>query len=155
MRAIDEPGAARRQARSHGGSLLFLLALLCGGALAAVTATKLVLRYSRYATRDPRRVAAACRRQLADFLVDQNIGAARSATMHELGDIVRHELGVDPDAFVAAATAARFGPPAGAGPAAREARRELRALLRGMRVRLRTRDRARGLVSLRSLGFSA
>jgi hypothetical protein len=155
LRALDARGAARPQSGSRGGSLLLLLAILVGAAFGAVAATKLVLRYARYVTRDPRRVAAACRRQLADFLVDQNIGAARSATLHELGAIVRHELAVDPDAFVAAATAARFGPPAGAARAAREARRELRALLRRMRGRLRTRDRVRGVVSLRSLGFSA
>jgi transglutaminase-like putative cysteine protease len=154
-RALGTRGAARPEARSRGGSLLLLLAILVGVAFGAIATTKLVLRHARYVTRDPRRVAAACRRQLADFLVDQNIGAARSATLHELGAIVRYELAVDPDAFVAAATAARFGPPPGAGRAAREARRELRALLRRMRVRLRTRDRVRGLVSLRSLGFSA
>jgi transglutaminase-like putative cysteine protease len=151
VRALDEPGGG---ARAHGGSLLALLALVLGSGLAAVAGAKLVLRRVRYVTRDPRRVAAACRRELADFLVDQNIDAARSATLHELGAIVRHELAVEPDAFVAAATAARFGPPAGAGRAAREARRELRALIRRMRARLRIRDRVRGVVSLRSLGFA-
>ncbi len=155
VRAFATRRAAHAPSRPNGGSLLLLLALLGGGAFAAVAATKLVLRRARYVTRDPRRLAAACRRELADFLVDQNISAARSATLYELGAIVRHELAVDPDAFVAAATAARFGPPAGAGRAAREARRELRPLLRHMRVCLRTRDRLRGIVSLRSLGFSA
>jgi hypothetical protein len=113
------------------------------------------VRRGRYLTRDPRGLAAACRRELADYLVDQNIDAARSATLHELGSLVRHELAVEPDAFVAAATAARFGPPAGAASAARDARRELRLLMRAMRVRMRTRDRLRGVVSLRSLGFAA
>jgi transglutaminase-like putative cysteine protease len=141
-------------ARASGGSLLALLALLLGGAVAALAAAKLALRRLRYLTRDPRRTAAACRRELADFLVDQNIDAARSATLHELGAIVRHELAVDPDAFVAAATAARFGPPAGAGPAADTARRELRALVRRMREVLRPKDRVRGLLSFRSLGFA-
>ena len=88
---------------------------MLAAALAGVVATKLVLRRVRYLSRDPRRVAAACRRELADFLLDQRIDAARSATLHELGALVRDELTVDPDAFVAAATAARFGPPAGAG----------------------------------------
>ena len=112
------------------------------------------MRRARYLTRDPRRLAAACRQELADYLLDQRIDAARSATLHELGALVRHELAVDPDAFVGAATAARFGPPAGAAPAARRARRELRALLRGVRVRLPARDRVRGLLSLRSFGFA-
>jgi hypothetical protein len=116
--------------------------------------TKLVMRRVRYLTRDPRRVAAACRRELADFLLDQRIEAARSATLHELGALVRRELAVDPDPFVAAATAARFGRPEGAGPAARDARRELRSLVRRVRARLGARERLRGLLSLRSLGFA-
>jgi protein-glutamine gamma-glutamyltransferase len=148
------------QEPSHSGSswdrsLLLLLVVLVGACVVLVTAAKLVVRRVRYLTRDPRGLAAACRQELADYLVDQRIDAARSATLHELGALVRHELAVEPDAFVAAATAARFGPPTGAARAAREARRELRSLLRRMRVRLRTRDRVRGLLSLRSLGFTA
>ena len=141
--------------RSHvSDSPLVLLALVLAAALAGIVATKLVLRRLRYLSRNPRRVAAACRRELADFLLDQRLDAARSATLHELGALVRKELTVDPDAFVAAATAARFGPPAGAGAAARRARRELRALLRRLRTRLTPLERARGLLSLRSLGFA-
>ena len=147
-------GSAGGAGGRHGGSLLVLLAVLLGAATACVVAAKLVVRRLRYLTRDPRRLAAACRRELADFLIDQRLDAARSATLHELGALVRHELAVDPDAFVGAATAARFGPPSGAAPAARRARRELRALRRGMRTRLRVRDRARGLLSLRSLGLA-
>jgi hypothetical protein len=122
--------------------------------LAGIAVAKLGVRRLRYASRDPRRIAAACRQELADFLLDQRIDAARSATLHELGALVRDELAVDPDLFVAAATAARFGPPAGASPAARVARRELRALLRVVRARLTFRERLRGLLSLRSLGFA-
>jgi protein-glutamine gamma-glutamyltransferase len=139
---------------SHHSSLLLLLAIVLGAALAGIAATKLAVRRSRYVSRDPRRVAAACRQELADFLLDQRIDAARSATLHELGALVRDELAVDPDRFVAAATDARFGPPAGSSPAARDARRELRALMRVVRARLTLRERARGLLSLRSLGFA-
>src|SRR5581483_11356892 len=139
---------------SHG-SLLALLALVLGVIAGAIVLTKFAIRRFRYLTRDPRRVAAACRQELADYLLDQHIDAARSATLHELGALVQHELSVEPHAFVAAATAARFGPPGGAALSARTARRELRALLRRMRVRLRTRDRVRGLVSLRSFGFTS
>jgi transglutaminase-like putative cysteine protease len=141
-------------ARHRGGSLLLLLTLIAFGIVAVVVVTKLVARHVRYATRDPRRIAAACRQELADFLVDQRIEGARSATLHELGELVRNELAVEPDAFVAAATAARFGPPDGAPAAAREARRELRRLLAQMRRRLQFRERARGVLSLRSLGFA-
>jgi transglutaminase-like putative cysteine protease len=140
---------------SSHGSLLALLALLVAGVLAVIVAAKLVVRRVRYVTRDPRRLAAACRQELADYLVDQHIDAARSATLHELGAIVQHELSVEPHAFVSAATAARFGPPAGAQRAARDARCELRVLLRRMRVRLRMRERVRGLLSLRSFGFTS
>jgi protein-glutamine gamma-glutamyltransferase len=147
--------AHRAVARNSHGSLLALLALLVAGVIAVIVAAKLVVRRVRYLTRDPRRLAAACRQELADYLVDQHIDAARSATLHELGAIVQHELSVEPDAFVSAATAARFGPPAGAPSAAREARRELRVLLRRMRVRLRLTERVRGLLSLRSFGFTS
>jgi hypothetical protein len=146
------PAAAGPASSSHG-SLLLLLAFVLGGAVALVAAAKLAVRRLRYLTRNPRRIAAACRQELADFLLDQRIDAARSATLHELGALVRMELTVEPDGFVAAASAARFGPPGGAGLAARNARRELRLLVRAMRRRMRARDRARGLVSLRSFGF--
>ena len=145
--------AHARTSTSHG-SLLVLLGLLLGGAVLVIVVAKLAVRRARYITRDPRRIAAACRQELADYLVDQHIDAARSATLHELGALVRHELAVETDGFVAAATAARFGRPAGAGSAAREARRELRALTRAMRVRIRARDRVRGIVSLRSFGLA-
>ena len=147
------PAAAAFTARSRHPSVVTLLLIVVAVVLAGIAATKLAVRRARYLTRDPRRVAAACRRELADYLLDQRIDAARSATLHELGALVRRELAVDPDTFVAAATAARFGRPEGAGPAARRARRELRALVRRMRPRLTAVERARGLVSLRSLGF--
>ena len=147
-------GHGSASGNSHG-SLLALLALLFVGVIAVIVAAKLVVRRARYLTRDPRRLAAACRQELADYLVDQRIDSARSATLHELGALVRHELSVEPDAFVSAATAARFGPPAGAQRAAREARRELRVLLRRMRVRLRVTERVRGQFSLRSFGFTS
>ena len=140
--------------RHRSTDLFLVLLLLFTGIASIVIATKLVARRVRYFTHDPRRVAAACRQELADFLVDQRIEGARSATLHELGELVRHELAVEPDAFVAAATAARFGPPSGAPAAAREARRELRRLLARMRQRLLVRERLRGVLSLRSLGFA-
>jgi len=146
-------GATASSPRGHG-SLLVLLALVVAAALGGVALTKLVVRRARYVSRNPRRVAAACRQELVDFLLDQRIDAARSATLHELGALVRDELAVDPGLFVAAATTARFGPPVGAGAAAREARRELRGLMRAARGRLSFRERLRGLLSLRSLGFA-
>lgn len=140
---------------ARGGSLVLLVLLLAAAVVGAIAVTKLTLRCARYVTRDPRRVAAACRLELAAFLLDQHLEGVRSATLHELGALVEHELGADAQAFVAAATAARFGPPGSSARAAREARRELRLLLRDIRHRLNAHSRVRGLLSLRSLGFAA
>ena len=152
--AASSGGGSSAASTSRNTSLLTLLLLLLAAAVAVIVLTKLAMRQARYLTRDPRRVAAACRRELADYLLDQRIEAARSATLHELGALVRRELAVDPDPFVAAATAARFGRPEGAGTAARDARRELRSLVRRVRSRLGARNRLRGVLSLRSLGFA-
>jgi hypothetical protein len=148
-------GGGSRSAVSRTGDLLLLLLLVVGGAGAAVAVTKLGLRRLRYLTRDPRRVASACRRELSDYLLDQRIEAARSATLHELGGLLRTELSVDAAGFVAAASAARFGPPPRARAAAAAARRELRSLERTMRNRLTPYERFRGLLSLRSLGVAS
>jgi hypothetical protein len=133
-------GAHRRNAAAGstvslggGGSdrarpILLLLAGLAA-AVGGIVLTKVGFRITRSARRDPRAVAAACRQELASFLVDQRIEAPRSATLGELGEIVKHEFGVSPEAFVTAATAARFGPADGAAAAALTARRELRTLL--------------------------
>ncbi|HSL66330.1 MAG TPA: transglutaminaseTgpA domain-containing protein, partial [Gaiellaceae bacterium] len=77
-------GAAARK----GGSLLKLLALVAGGLLALVAVAKVGRRRLRYLTRDPRRVAAACRAELVEFLVDQGLTVPRSATPHELAALV-------------------------------------------------------------------
>jgi hypothetical protein len=60
---------------------------------------------------------------------------------------------VDADPFARAAAAARYGPRADARAAARRARAELRELKRKLRRGLFVLDRARGLVSVRSLGL--
>ncbi|MFL5943210.1 MAG: transglutaminaseTgpA domain-containing protein [Gaiellaceae bacterium] len=136
-------GSDRRRA------VLFLL-LAAAVAVGGIVAAKAGARLLRGRHRDPRRAAAACREELVAFLVDQRIEVPRSATLHELGELVRREFGADPGPFVAAAAAARFGraDPAGA----RAARRELGLLLTAMRRGLTSRDRLRGLLSLRSLG---
>jgi transglutaminase-like putative cysteine protease len=126
--------------------ILLTAAVAVGGIVAAKAGTRLLRRRHR----DPRRVAGACREELVAFLVDQRIEVPRSATLRELGELVRREFGVEPRAFVAAATAARFGrsDPGGG----RAARRELGLLLDAMRRGLTSRDRLGGLLSLRSLG---
>jgi protein-glutamine gamma-glutamyltransferase len=149
----DLPGPVAA-VRDTGESLLKLLALLLAAAVVAIALAKLAVRRSRYLTRDPRRIAAACRAELIDFLADQGVRVPSSSTFAELGDAVNERMAVDPDAFVAAAGAARFAPPREARAAARRARRELRLLQRRMRRHLSIGARARGLVSVRSLGLT-
>jgi transglutaminase-like putative cysteine protease len=154
---IDAAGNRRRAGSSAGtgiGALLRLLCLLGLAVFASVVGAKLLRRGSRYLTGDPRRIATACVRELADFVADQGAKAPPSATLQELARLIEEELGVSPRAFVDAATAARYGPPAAAREAARAARGELRALRRDLRSALSRSERALGLVSLRSLGLT-
>ena len=154
-RTPDAPGsptAGLGRGRA-GGSLLKLLALVALVFASAIVLLKALRRARRHLIRDPRRIAGACRRELADYLVDQRVRLPAGATLEDVGAATRAELAVDASAFVRAAAAARYGPPAQASRAARSARRELRRLRRVLRRRLATRDRIRGLLSLRSLGF--
>jgi hypothetical protein len=139
----------------RGGSLGKLLALVLGLGAALVALAKAVRRKARYATPDPRRQAAACRADLRDFLADQGIRIESSASPDELASLLRARLEVDARPFAAALAAARFGPPPGADAAAASAREELTRLRAQVRRRLGIVRRARGLVSLRSLGFAA
>ncbi len=134
-------------------SLLSFLFLLAAGAAAVIVLLKVGRRKVRYLTRDPRRIAVACARELAEFLHDQRVPAAHAATFRELGGTVTDRLGVDASSFAQAATAARYGPPEGARQAAGSARKELHELKRDLRRSLPRYDRARGLLSVRSLGL--
>ena len=139
--------------KKRAPSLLFFLFLLAAGVAAAIVVIKVARRKSRYLTRDPRRIAVACVRELAEFMQDQRVPAAQAATFRELGVTVADRLGVDASRFAQAATAARYGPREDAREAAGSTRRELRHLKRRLRKRLAWSDRARGLLSVRSLGL--
>ena len=130
--------------------ILLLLAALAAAA-GAIVLTKAGIRLRRSARRDPRGVAAACRQELTAFLVDQRVETPRSATLGELGALFRRHFAVEPEEFVAAATAARYAPSAEATAAALTAKRELRALLRTSRRSLSWPARIHGLLSIRSL----
>ena len=104
-------------------------------------------------TRNPRRIASACAQELAEFLHDQRLPASRAATLHELSDTIAEEFSVDAGEFARVTTMARYGPLAEAADAARRARIELRELKRKLWRGLFVLDRARGLVSVRSLGL--
>ncbi|MGH3009499.1 MAG: transglutaminaseTgpA domain-containing protein [Gaiellaceae bacterium] len=142
-------------APSNGGgvhlSVALLLLLFAGAIVAGIAATKSGLRLVRRLEREPRRMAAACREELAAFLLDQRIELPRTATVRELGEIVRREFGADDGPFVTAAAAARFGRAEAAEDAADAARRELGILLAACRRGLTRRERLLGLLSLRSL----
>ena len=146
-------GLAPAPAKKHNPSLLFFLILVAGGVAAVIVLLKQARRKLRYLTRDPRRVAVACARELGEYLADQRVPAADAATFRELGGAVADGLGVDATDFARAATAARYGPPEGARAAAVQARKELRDLKPRLRRSLGFFDRARGLVSVRSLGL--
>jgi hypothetical protein len=155
-------GAAGRKGKVHAkptasgariGALVRLLILVAAALVAAIVLLKLAVRKRRYVTRDPRKLARACVRELADFVADQGADVPPSATLRDLAGLVFDELGVSASTFVAAAAEARFGPEAGARYAARSARQELRALRRELRTALTRTERTLGLVSLRSLGL--
>ena len=141
-------GPTRTTAVRRSFWLLLLVGLAAGGAIGAA---KVIRRRLRYLTRDPRRLAGAARRELADFLVDQGVDVRPSATPDELRLLVREELGADGRQFAAALAEARFGPPETSAAAAARAHKELRALLRVIRRGLGRTARLRGLVALRSL----
>ncbi|HEX7310540.1 MAG TPA: transglutaminaseTgpA domain-containing protein [Gaiellaceae bacterium] len=151
--ASPSPGGAFG-IQHRGGSLGKLLAFLLGLAVALVALAKAVRRHLRYATPDPRGQAAACRADLRDFLADQGIRVDASLAPEELSVLLRTQLEVDGEKFATALAAARFGPPADASAAAARARAELSRLRAIVRKRLGVVRRARGLVSLRSLGFA-
>jgi transglutaminase-like putative cysteine protease len=134
-------------------SLLLFLFLLAAGLAALIVVVKLARRKLRYVTRDPRRVAVACGRELAEYIQDQRVRPESAATFRELGDTVAAQLGVDASRFARAATAARYGRPEQARQSADRTRAELRDLKRRLRRALGLVDRVRGLLSVRSLGL--
>ena len=140
--------------RSRTPGFLFLLALLLAGALVVMAVTKLLVRRAPYLSRDPRRLAAACRRELQAILLDQRVDVPVHATLLELAALARSELALDTAGLGLHATVARFGPPESAREAAGETRRSLRDLRRSVRAELTRFERTRGLLSLRSLGLA-
>jgi hypothetical protein len=121
------------------------------GLALALVLGKLVLRRSRYVTRDPRRLAGACRQELVDFLADQRIDVPASATLAEVRELVAARTGVDSRRLVESLGLARFGPSPAAAAAAKRARGELRLVRRRLRRSLSAGERLRGAFSVRSL----
>ena len=139
--------------RDRGLSLFALLALVIGGAIAAVLVLKAIRRSARFATRDPRALASACRRDIVGFLADQGVDLSQSATLPEIGAMLQRFYSIDAAPFVRDLTVARFGPPGKADEALHRARRDLRQVRRSLRARLGVVSRVRGSISLRSLSI--
>jgi transglutaminase-like putative cysteine protease len=150
----DTPGGVggSAPAAGDGSRNIVLVALAVIGVLVGgLVVAKELRRAARFAARDPRDLAAACRRDLVAFLADQRIGTPPGATLHDLGRIVEREFVVDAGPFVRTLSLARFGHPDDREVALRRARRELRRLLREIRRELGPVDRLRGLFRIRSL----
>ena len=137
--------------RDRGPSLILVLLVVIGGAFAAIVGLKAVRRSARFATRDPRELASACRRDVVGYLADQGVDVSPSATLPEIGATLERYYAVSAEPLVRDLTLARFGPPSGAPDALRRARRELREVRRNLRRRLGIISRVRGSASLRSL----
>jgi protein-glutamine gamma-glutamyltransferase len=137
--------------RDKGPSIVVLAFLVIAAGALAIIGLKTIRRTLRFAGRDPRELAGACRRDLMAYLADQGVDVPPSATLAELGRLVERYFAVDAGPFVRAATIARFGRPGEAGAALARARRELRRVRRDMRHRINFTSRVRGAVSLRSL----
>jgi transglutaminase-like putative cysteine protease len=155
LTARDDPGATPTTTAEESDDLrtfgLILLSLV--GIVSALWLAKTGRRRVRYLTDDPRRVAAAVRAELVDFLADQRVAMASSATPAEISSAMWGSLRVDGDRLASVLGEARYGPAGEAEYAARSARRELRTVLRTVRRRLSMKRRLRGLLSLRSFGF--
>lgn len=150
--ALGSPGGGVGSvAVERGPSIVGLMLLVVGGAFGLVLLVKETRRRLRYATRDPRALAAACRRDLAGYLADQGVAVPSSATPQELGQLAAAHFGVHPQLFVSAVAEARYGPERDSRRGARQARRELRRLRGTIRRGLGRGERLRGAISLRSL----
>ena len=144
-------GSSSQQDEQRGPSTALFIVLGVLVAALLFILVKLGLRRSRYLTRDPRRIAAACRRELVEFLRDQRIDVPRNAGTTELGEFLGRRAGVDATDLADALGRARYGPLPRAREAAREARHETRSVRRGLRQTLPPGRRFRGMFSLRSL----
>ncbi len=144
-------GGVPAAAVERGRSVVGILLLLVGGAAAALVAAKEVRRRLRFAARDPRALAGACRSDLVGYLADQGYVVPASATATELGAIVERYFGANAVPFSAAVAEARYGPPREARARVRAARKELRRLRGRMSRELGVAQRVRGALSFRSL----
>ena len=146
-------GGAAGAGRDAGGTLLLPALLVISVGVLLIVGVKSGRRALRFARRDPRARASACRRDLVGFLVDQRFEIPTGATLADVAALVERTFRIDAGPFARSVGEARFGPPAATERAARRARRELRALRRRLRGELTLASRVRGALSLRSLSL--
>ena len=146
-------GGAVGVVRDKGPSLFLLVLLVLASAYLAVVGLKAVRRSLRFAARDPRELAAACRRDVVGYLADQGLAVSPSLTLRELGETLDSYYAVNADNFVRDLSLARFGRPEEARAALRRARKDLRDVRRALRRNLSMPSRLRGAASLRSLAL--
>ena len=152
--AVDVPtGSTTRasMARSRQGGLLAAIVIALLASVGVLGAGKWARRRIRYVSGDPRCIARACRRELAELVADQHVDIPAAATPREAAVVLREHFGVDAALLANAVAAARYGSPDDAELAARRARYELGQVRTALRSRLTLLERLRGLISLRSL----
>jgi hypothetical protein len=125
--------------------------LVLAAAVGLVVGLKALLRTLRFAERDPRSLASACRKDLVGFLADQGHELPPSATLSEVAAALDRFYAVDAKSFARWAAIARFARPDEAGDAVARARRELKRVRRDLRHQLSAISRFKGAISLRSL----
>ncbi len=149
--AAGDRAAAAGSDRRGGVGAVVIVALVALIGVFLLVVGKLVLRRTRFLTKDPRELAAACRREVVDFLKDQRIDVPRSIGPGELGGLLSKRVGVEAGGFAAAVGLARYGPASTAPSAALDARRELHSVRKRLRRAIPFGRRVRGLLSLRSI----
>ena len=97
--------------RDRGPSIILVLLVVLGGAFVAIVGLKAVRRSARFATRDPRELASACRKDVVGYLADQGVEISPSATLPEIGATLERYYAVSAEPLVRDLTLARFGPP--------------------------------------------
>jgi hypothetical protein len=137
--------------RDKGPSIVALAFLVLAAATGLVVGLKALLRALRFAGRDPRALASACRKDLVGFLADQGHELPPSATLSEVAGALDRFYAVDAKSFARWAAIARFARPDEAEDAVARARRELKRVRRDLRHQLSAISRFKGAISLRSL----
>jgi protein-glutamine gamma-glutamyltransferase len=144
-------GGATTVVRDKGPSIVGLALLVLAAAMGLVVGLKALLRALRFAGKDPRALASACRKDLVGYLADQGHELPPSATLSEVANALDRYYAVDAGSFARWAGIARFARPDEADQAVGRARRELRRVRRDLRHQLSAMSRFKGAISLRSL----